>query len=186
MLQWKLKKMPAPAELVQDKKHFQQLSDFVVRHNWWLFIGVPSFLQIQIIEGILLRSLQRQKQQQIHHIQTSNLGGKEKTSHSTSPSVSSKTPNLSPLKKKACQPLLKFQCNCFSRNIRSENSDIRGWVVFCKNPSPPTGKYLINQQFISQCEDNALQELFACLCSDSFISSIQNDAGHWREWKTRG
>jgi len=61
MLQWKLKKMPTPAEVVREKKHFQQLSDFVMRHNRWLFIGVPSFLQVQVIEGILLRSLQRQK-----------------------------------------------------------------------------------------------------------------------------
>ena len=53
--------MPTPAEVVREKKHFQQLSDFVMRHNRWLFIGVPSFLQVQVIEGILLRSLQRQK-----------------------------------------------------------------------------------------------------------------------------
>lgn len=53
------------------------------------------------------------------------------------------------------------------------------FFFFNKNPSPSTGKYLINQQFTSQCEDNILQELF--VCSDSFISSIQNDADHLRD-----
>lgn len=36
----------------------EQLSNFIVYHRWWLFIGVSSSLQIQVIEGILLRSLQ--------------------------------------------------------------------------------------------------------------------------------
>lgn len=36
----------------------EQLSNFIVYHRWWLLIGVSSFLQIQVIEGILLRSLQ--------------------------------------------------------------------------------------------------------------------------------
>lgn len=35
-----------------------QLSDFIVCHHWWLFIGVSSSLQVQVVEGILLRPLQ--------------------------------------------------------------------------------------------------------------------------------
>lgn len=63
----------------------EQLSNLIVYHRWWLFIGVSSFLQIQVIEGILLRSLQEETESANSPHSPSKLRGKQKMSHPIPP-----------------------------------------------------------------------------------------------------
>lgn len=60
----------------------QQVSDFIVYHYWWVFIGISSSLQIQVIEGILLRSLQDEREAKLLH-SSSKLRGQGKMSRPT-------------------------------------------------------------------------------------------------------